>query len=48
MKEYNPFGSGTKEQLERQWDAVEADKQEALALIRAKKKERESNNGNTR
>ena len=41
MGEYNPFGPGTKEQLEHQWDAVEADKQEALARIRAKRKKEE-------
>ena len=28
------FGSGTKQQLARQWDALEADKHEALERIR--------------
>jgi len=41
------FSYGTKEQLERQWEALEADKQEALARIRAKKaKENELNSDN--
>ena len=31
------FGYGTKEQLDQQWADLEADKQEALARIRAKK-----------
>ena len=30
------FSEGTKEQLDQQWADVEADKQEALARIRAK------------
>ncbi len=33
------FGYGTKKQLNQQWADVEADKQEALARIRAKKEE---------
>ena len=34
------FGYGTKEQLDQQWKDLEADKQEALARIRAEKAEK--------
>jgi len=37
MGEYNPIGAGTKEQLARQYDALESDRQAALEEIRAKK-----------
>ncbi len=37
--EYNPFGPGSREQLAKQWDDLEAEKQEALARRRAKKAE---------
>jgi|MDSZ01.1.fsa_nt_gb hypothetical protein len=41
------FSYGTDEQLARQWAELEADKQEALARIRAKKaKENELNSDN--
>ena len=37
------FSEGTKEQLEKQWADLEADKQEALARIRAKKNKQHNN-----
>ena len=37
MGENNPIGAGTKEQLARQYDALESDRQAALEEIRAKK-----------
>ena len=41
MSGYNPFGSGSKEQLDRQYDDLQADRQEALARVRAKRKKEE-------
>ena len=37
------FSEGTKKQLEKQWTDLEADKQEALARIRAKKNKQHNN-----
>lgn len=39
--EYNPFGLGSKKELDKQWADLEAEKQEALARIRAIKAELE-------